>query len=62
VGTAIFAAGSALFSWSVLSRGRHSVSCAIPIDQKLVTWGPSRYVRYPSYTGYFLKLVGLFLT
>lgn len=38
------------------------MSWAIPIDQKLVTRGQSRYARYPFYTGYFLMFVGLFLT
>lgn len=26
----------------------------------LVTWGPFRYVRHPSYLGYFLMFFGLF--
>lgn len=61
IGSAVFALGAALFSWSVLARGRYSVSWAMPIDQKLVTWGPYRYIRHPSYTGYFLMFAGLFL-
>jgi len=62
LGAAVFAAGAALFSWSVIARGRYSVTWAMPVDQKLVTWGPYRYVRHPSYTGYFLMFAGLFLT
>jgi len=60
-GIVFFVAGSALFIWSVLARGRYSVSWSMPVDQKLVTWGPYRYVRHPSYTGYFLMFIGLFL-
>jgi protein-S-isoprenylcysteine O-methyltransferase Ste14 len=60
-GLIFFAGGSALFMWSVLARGRYSVSWSMPVDQKLVTWGPYRYVRHPSYTGYFLMFIGLFL-
>jgi protein-S-isoprenylcysteine O-methyltransferase Ste14 len=60
-GVTFFAAGSALFSWSVLARGRYSVSWAMPVDQKLVTWGPYKYIRHPSYSGYFLMFIGLFM-
>jgi methanethiol S-methyltransferase len=56
-----FVAGSVLFMWSVLARGRYSVSWSMPIDQKLVTCGPYRYIRHPSYTSYFLMFLGLFL-
>lgn len=62
LGAALFAAGCALFSWSVLARGRYSVSWAMPVNHKLVTWGPYKYVRHPSYAGYFLMFIGLFLT
>jgi protein-S-isoprenylcysteine O-methyltransferase Ste14 len=61
LGVAGFVIGSFLFAWSVLARGRYSVSWAMPIDQRLVTWGPYRYIRHPSYTGYFLMFIGLFL-
>ncbi len=61
VGVALFVVGSLLFTWSVIARGRYSVSWSMPIDQKLVTWGPYHYVRHPSYTGYFLMFTGIFL-
>jgi len=32
------------------------------LDHRLVTWGPYRYVRHPSYSGYFLMFMGLALT
>ena len=60
-GIIFFAAGSALFVWSVLARGRYSVSWSMPVNHRLVTWGPYKYVRHPSYTGYFLMFIGLFL-
>jgi len=61
VGVALTLIGYFLFIWSVRARGRYSVSWAMPEDQKLVTWGPYRYVRHPSYLGYFLMFLGFFL-
>jgi protein-S-isoprenylcysteine O-methyltransferase Ste14 len=60
VGIALTFSGYFLFIWSVIARGRYSVSWEMPEDQKLVTWGPYRYVRHPSYLGYFLMFVGFF--
>jgi len=53
-------AGYFLFIWSVVARGTYAVSWEMPEKQKLVTWGPYRYVRHPSYLGYFLMFFGLF--
>jgi len=61
IGVVLTVIGYLLFIWSVRARGRYSVSWAMPEDQKLVTWGPYRYVRNPSYLGYFLMFFGLFL-
>lgn len=61
VGIVLTVGGYGLFIWSVLARGRYSVSWNMPRNHKLVTWGPYRYVRHPSYTGYFLMFIGLFL-
>ena len=61
VGVVSTVAGYFLFIWSVRVRGRFSVSWAMPVDQKLVTWGPYRFVRHPSYLGYFLMFAGFFL-
>lgn len=61
VGVILTVAGYFLFIWSVRARGRFSVSWAMPVDQKLVTWGPYRFVRHPSYSGYFLMFMGFFL-
>ena len=61
IGVVLTVTGYFVFIWSVGARGRYSVSWAMPEDQKLVTWGPYRYVRNPSYLGYFLMFFGLFL-
>jgi protein-S-isoprenylcysteine O-methyltransferase Ste14 len=53
-------AGCFLFIWSVAARGIYAVSWEMSEKQKLVTWGPYRYVRHPSYLGYFLMFFGLF--
>ncbi len=61
LGIATMGAGWFLFLWSVVVRGRYSVSWAMGEHHKLITWGPYRYVRHPSYLGYFLMFIGLFL-
>jgi protein-S-isoprenylcysteine O-methyltransferase Ste14 len=52
--------GYSLFAWSVIARGRFATSWEMSENHKLVTWGPYRYVRHPSYTAYFLMFLGLF--
>ena len=59
LGLFFIAAGVFLFVWSVVARGRYSVSWEMPEDHRLVTWGPYRHIRHPSYAGYFLMFVGL---
>jgi protein-S-isoprenylcysteine O-methyltransferase Ste14 len=61
LGLALVVSGVLVFVWSVLARGRYSVAWEMPEDQQLVTWGPYRYVRHPSYMGYMLMFSGLFL-
>ena len=61
VGVLALGAGCLIFMWSVVARGRYSVSWGMPEDHRLVAWGPYRYVRHPSYLGYFLMFVGFFL-
>jgi hypothetical protein len=53
IGAPMMASGYAIFIWSVLARGQYATSWEIPEKQRLVNWGPSRYVRHPSYLGYF---------
>jgi protein-S-isoprenylcysteine O-methyltransferase Ste14 len=60
-GLSLMTAGVLLFSWSILSRGEYAVSWNMPENHKLVTWGPYKYVRHPSYLAYFLLISGLFL-
>lgn len=60
LGLGLTALGYATFMWSVIARGKYAVSWDMPENQKLVTWGPYRYVRHPSYLGYFLMFIGFF--
>ena len=60
IGLILTSVGYLMFIWSVVVRGRCAVSWEMPENQKLVTWGPYRYVRHPSYLGYFLMFFGLF--
>jgi len=60
LGLVLTSVGYFIFLWSVVVRGRYAVSWAMPKNQKLVTWGPYRYVRHPSYLGYFLMFFSLF--
>ncbi len=53
--------GYSVFIWSVIARGKYAVSWDMPESHELVTWGPYRYVRHPSYLGYFLMFIGFFL-
>lgn len=61
LGIILTALGYFVFMWSVIVRGRYAVSWAMPGSQELVTWGPYKYVRHPSYLGYFLMFTGLLL-
>ena len=57
---ALFAAGLGLRWWSILTLGRlFTVDVAIHADHHLVTTGPYRLVRHPSYTGLVLLFVAI---
>jgi protein-S-isoprenylcysteine O-methyltransferase Ste14 len=60
LGLVLTSVGYSVFIWSVAVRGRYAVSWQMPENQRLVTSGPYRYVRHPSYLGYFLMFFGLF--
>lgn len=60
-GLILTVAGCLLFIWSVIARGKYATSWEMLEKHKLVTWGPYRYIRHPSYLGYFLMFFGLFL-
>jgi protein-S-isoprenylcysteine O-methyltransferase Ste14 len=62
VGISLTVFGYFLFIWSVLARGRCSTAWEMSENHRLVTWGPYRYVRHPSYLAYFILFTGLFLT
>lgn len=61
-GLTLLGIGYFVFSWSIVARGRYAVSWDMPEDHKLVTWGPYRYVRHPSYLAYCILFLGLPLT
>jgi len=58
LGLAMTGTGYSLFIWSVIARGKYATSWEMRVSHKLVTWGPYRYVRHPSYLGYSLMFFG----
>lgn len=51
----VFALGVAIRAWAIVVLGRHfTVDVAIRSDHQLVTTGPYRWLRHPSYTGVLL--------
>lgn len=62
-GIALMVAGIAFRQWSILVLGQYfSTTVRIISDHRIVTNGPYRLVRHPSYTGSLLTLVGLGLS
>jgi protein-S-isoprenylcysteine O-methyltransferase len=60
---ALFIGGVALRWWAIVVLGRFfTVDVAIHADHELVTRGPYRVLRHPSYTGALMAFVGLGLT
>jgi protein-S-isoprenylcysteine O-methyltransferase Ste14 len=60
-GLVVMVLGYGIFIWSVVARGQYATSWQMPANQRLVDWGPYRYVRHPSYSGYFLMFIGFLL-
>lgn len=61
-GIALIAVGVALRAWSIASLGRFfQYQIEIQAGHRVVTTGPYRYVRHPSYTGIALALAGFAL-
>ena len=59
IGLLLFAAGMCFRFWAILTIGRYfSPIVGIYREHKLVTNGPYRYVRHPSYTGALAMLFG----
>lgn len=62
-GLALVAAGLGLRAWSIATLGRFfQYRIQIQADHEVVTGGPYRYVRHPSYTGLALVVVGIALS
>jgi protein-S-isoprenylcysteine O-methyltransferase len=60
VGLILFVIGLIIRWIAIIHLGRFfTVNVAIAQDHKLITNGPYRYVRHPSYTGAFLIFLGL---
>ncbi|MEM2101941.1 MAG: isoprenylcysteine carboxylmethyltransferase family protein [Candidatus Bathyarchaeia archaeon] len=60
LGVVLSSVGYFIFTWSVIARERYSTAWEMSANHKLVTWGPYRYVRHPSYLAYFVLFFGLF--
>jgi protein-S-isoprenylcysteine O-methyltransferase Ste14 len=60
LGVLLLDAGIALRLYAVIVLGAYfTTSVTITSEQQVVTAGPYRYIRHPSYTGFLLILVGL---
>ena len=61
-GLLLIAAGSVIRVWSVLTLGRFfNREIEVRGDHRVVTTGPYRWLRHPSYTGVLLALLGFSL-
>jgi protein-S-isoprenylcysteine O-methyltransferase Ste14 len=62
VGLTLVVAGIGARAWSIATLGRFfQYRIEVQADHQLITAGPYRYVRHPSYTGLALVLVGMAL-
>lgn len=60
VGIAAIVGGALFRLWAVVTLGQFfTLDVRITSDQKVVTSGPYRWVRHPSYTGLLLSLLGI---
>jgi protein-S-isoprenylcysteine O-methyltransferase Ste14 len=60
VGFILIVAGIFLREWSIWVLGKHfTVRVQVRDNAKLVTQGPYKYIRHPSYTGGYLTFVGI---
>ncbi len=59
-GLVIFSAGEALRLWARISLGRYfTYTVQTSSDQPVITSGPYRVLRHPSYTGILLMVIGV---
>jgi protein-S-isoprenylcysteine O-methyltransferase Ste14 len=62
VGIALMLLGIAIRQWAIVTLGRFfSLSVRIAEDHKVVSNGPYRLVRHPSYTGALITFIGVAL-
>jgi protein-S-isoprenylcysteine O-methyltransferase Ste14 len=60
VGIVVFSAGEALRVWAKVALGRYfTYTVMTSSDQPVITSGPYRFVRHPSYTGILLIVIGI---
>jgi protein-S-isoprenylcysteine O-methyltransferase len=60
VGFILFAAGIVLREWAVFVLGKYfTVRVQVREKGRLVTWGPYRHIRHPSYTDSLLITIGI---
>jgi protein-S-isoprenylcysteine O-methyltransferase Ste14 len=59
IGSALAVTGYSISVWSVVARGVYATSWEMKPSHRLVTWGPYRYVRHPSYLAYFLMFISM---
>jgi protein-S-isoprenylcysteine O-methyltransferase len=60
---AFLVVGLAIRWWAIVTLGKFfTVDVAVHADHRLVTRGPYRFVRHPSYTGILLAFIGLALS
>lgn len=61
-GISLIAAGISLRAWSIVTLGRFfQYRIEVQAEHHVVTGGPYRYVRHPSYTGVALVVLGIAL-
>jgi protein-S-isoprenylcysteine O-methyltransferase Ste14 len=60
IGFILFGAGIILREWAIYVLGKHfTIRVQVRKEANLITYGPYRIVRHPSYTGTLLTMVGI---
>jgi len=60
IGLVILVAGLVLRGWSIMTLGKYfTAAVAVSADQPVVSAGPYRVLRHPSYTGLLLAMTGV---